>query len=803
MNPQKTFFSLPAAPSDCNGPAKAWTQAVRIPTYEPATPDKNPLFLEKRVHQVSTGKVYPLPVIDAVSTVAQNRPWQALPVQNELIRRMILPDIGGRIHIGLDTTNGYDFLYRQNVRKPALVGLAGPRASGSVEFNWPQHHRPATFMPVNRHIEKHPDGACTIRLNDLSWYGNIHVPTGYMAIGLRRYYSMLLQKMRNITMLRLNSWIALMVVAAVLVLLSPRGHAQGAQRLVRHSGTPVKFVRTGHGDYFADFGLDWFGQLRLRLTSPATGPSVTVLLGEKLSGPDRIDPHPGGYIAFHQVSIRLRKGTHVYNVPLTKRDARRMPAYIGAVMPFRYAQVIGCPSALTRQDMVQIRVHYPFDRKIAQFKSSNRNLNAVWNLCHHTIEAVSFCGLFVDGNRERRPYEADDLIAELDWFNNTTDTTLPEISDQYLIYHPTWPTEWIMQSVLMAWYDYLYTGDKTLIRHNYAALKAKTLVALERPDGLISTVTPPVPRSVLRSIYRRRPIRDVVDWPPDERDGFVMRPINTVVNAFHYRSLVLMSRIAGALGHIRDQRFFESRARLLRRTMNKLLISKQTGLYVDGIGTTHSSLQANLFPLAFGLVPKADQDRIENFLIHQGMRCSVYGAQFLLQALYRAGHGEAALKLMISRSRHSWMHMLAEGSTITTEAWTFHSKPNEDWNHVWGSAPANIIPRYLMGIRPLAPGFTKALIAPQPGNLTAANITVPTVHGTIAESWSRKGRNISMTVTVPPGITARIQLPASLMHGMELQFNGKRITPQRDGKYIFIHGVPAGRQRITISRPSE
>jgi len=166
VNVKEAKLQLPAAPADCTGPVKAWAQAVTMPTYEPATPDKNPLFLEKRVYQGSAGKVYPLPVIDAVSTVAQNRLWQALHIENEFIRAMILPEIGGRIHIGLDKTNGYNFFYRQNVIKPALVGLAGPWASGGVEFNWPQHHRPATFMPVNWYIENHPDGACTIWLSD-------------------------------------------------------------------------------------------------------------------------------------------------------------------------------------------------------------------------------------------------------------------------------------------------------------------------------------------------------------------------------------------------------------------------------------------------------------------------------------------------------------------------------------------------------------------------------------------------------------------------------------------------------------
>ena len=95
-------------------------------SYMPAAPDTNPLFLEKRVYQGSSGKVYPLPVIDSVDTEPQTKEWKAVHIENEFIRLMILPEIGGRIHVGYDKLNGYDFFYRQNVIKPALVGLAGP-----------------------------------------------------------------------------------------------------------------------------------------------------------------------------------------------------------------------------------------------------------------------------------------------------------------------------------------------------------------------------------------------------------------------------------------------------------------------------------------------------------------------------------------------------------------------------------------------------------------------------------------------------------------------------------------------------
>jgi len=137
-----------------------------LPTYLPAPPDKNPMFLEKRVYQGSSGKVYPLPFTDRITEKPVNRKWKAIWIENEFIRAMVLPEIGGRIHVLQDKTNGYDVIYNQPVIKPALVGLAGPWISGGIEFNWPQHHRPATFLPVDFEIEEHADGSKTIWCSD-------------------------------------------------------------------------------------------------------------------------------------------------------------------------------------------------------------------------------------------------------------------------------------------------------------------------------------------------------------------------------------------------------------------------------------------------------------------------------------------------------------------------------------------------------------------------------------------------------------------------------------------------------------
>jgi tetratricopeptide (TPR) repeat protein len=139
-----------------------WAETITIPTYQIGVPDKNPMFLEKRVYQGSSGVVYPYPVVDRVFDEKADKEYTAVFLENRYLKVMILPEIGGRLQMALDKTNGYHFVYYNQVIKPALVGLAGPWISGGIEFNWPQHHRPTTFDPVDWRIGQHADGSQTI-----------------------------------------------------------------------------------------------------------------------------------------------------------------------------------------------------------------------------------------------------------------------------------------------------------------------------------------------------------------------------------------------------------------------------------------------------------------------------------------------------------------------------------------------------------------------------------------------------------------------------------------------------------------
>jgi len=124
------------------------------------------MFFENRAIQGSSGSIYPHPLIARLSDKKIDRTYTALILENEYLEVVLLPELGGRIFSGRDKTNGYDFFYRHEVIKPALIGLCGPWISGGVEFNWPQHHRPTTLDPTHYAVEDHEDGSVTVWMGE-------------------------------------------------------------------------------------------------------------------------------------------------------------------------------------------------------------------------------------------------------------------------------------------------------------------------------------------------------------------------------------------------------------------------------------------------------------------------------------------------------------------------------------------------------------------------------------------------------------------------------------------------------------
>lgn len=564
---------------------------------------------------------------------------------------------------------------------------------------------------------------------------------------------------------------------------------------------PVRFAK--HADvYRADFGKAAFAQVKLQLQSASDNDTVLVHLGEAVLADGSINRKPGGTIRYQVYKLPLRAGMHTYQVMIrpdrrnTGPQAIKMPAYIGEVLPFRYCEVEGYQGRLQQTDVIRAAVNYPFNDSAAIFHSADTVLNAVWEMCKYSMKATSFAGIYVDGDRERIPYEADAYINQLGHYATDKEFSLARASHEYLLHHATWPTEWILQSVLMAWHDYLYTGDIRSARHHYDDLKAKLLIPLEADNGLISTRTGKQNAALLAAVhYNGKELRDIVDWPHSgilglgkseggETDGFVFTDYNAVVNAYYYKALNDMAQIAEALGNQQDAASFATRADRVKKSYQQLLWDKKQKVFRDGIGTEHASLHTNMFAMAFGLVDEKNKAAVAAFIRSRGMACSVYGSQFLMDAVYDGGDAAYGLSLLNSQQERSWYNMIRAGSTIAMEAWDNKYKPNQDWNHAWGAVPANVIPRKLMGIEPLAPGWSRFRIKPQPGSLPWASIQLPTIKGNIHMEYRQSAGELLMKVSIPANTTAEIVLP--LERKSVISVNGetvKTLTELGSGTY--------------------
>jgi len=304
------------------------------------------------------------------------------------------------------------------------------------------------------------------------------------------------------------------------------------------------------------------------------------------------------------------------------------------------------------------------------------------------------------------------------------------------------------------------------------------------PDGLVTSNAAQIRKG------------DIVDWPAKERDGFVFTNTNSVVNAFHLKAVADMAELAAALGKTDEAAAYRERHAKTGAVFQEKFFNEATGLYRDGIGTDHSAIHSNFFPLAFGLVPEGKRAGILDFLRKSGMRCSVYAAQYLMEAMFENGADREALALITADGDRSWKHMVNSGTTITWEAWDQKYKPNQDWNHAWGAAPANLLSTYVLGARPAVPGWKTAAISPRTGDLAFAKGKVPTPRGPILIDW-KNGGGFTLSLELPEGMSAKVDLPASGESGA-VYVDGKKAETTLVGDRRVLAGEVSGKVRIEV-----
>ncbi|MBE6367621.1 MAG: hypothetical protein E7052_06915 [Lentisphaerae bacterium] len=511
------------------------------------------------------------------------------------------------------------------------------------------------------------------------------------------------------------------------------------------------------GGFFADFGKAAFGRLEV-VAHCSKACTVELAMGEVLTPEKRLDREPGGYRCIKIMTKELAAGENRFFMDIPKHRSPYQKTYQrskvltpenigGEIAPFRYVEITG--DFQGQVEFIRHAVFGEFDDNAAAFECSDERLNKVWEFCKYSIKATSCFGIYVDGERERQAFEGDCYINALGAYCSGGGYEIARRTLGFMIeYYPIPALEYRLITPRLV-HDYmLYSGDEQSLHFWQKTLPERLCRQYLNSDGLIEN-----PEFIDIDDYRKDmpyqyfplfqdPMQLLVDWPPNERDDYEYGAVNFVSNAFYYDALNMLDRLLPGRGYAQT-------AQELRKKMQQLF-RQANGRWRDNTTAEHMALHTAVLALALGVADAHDRPQLGDFIVQKGMQCSVYMAQFLLDSCFISGQAQYAIDLMRSDSERSWLNMIKQGSTISMEAWSNELKPNQDWNHAWGAAPANVIPRRLAGIRPESYGFKKFVVDPQVGDIKEMTMRHPSPQGAIELEYSNK----KLQLTVPDGAEA-------------------------------------------------
>ncbi len=564
---------------------------------------------------------------------------------------------------------------------------------------------------------------------------------------------------------------------------------------------------TGKKFQVIDLGKVIIGSLRLTINNPTENPIVlTVQQGESLiKSEDRTDvgsttnynaaDAPYGTVRYdgwnncpsYSETWTLKPGLNVLSSFLMKN--------------FRYVQFVNSPITITPEMVTGLPTRQAFDETAAVIESNNTFIGRLVELCRYSIMATNQ-DIYTDSQlRERRAYEGDMILNQYNSYAVSDNYALARHTNQYLIDYPTWPPEYKLFSIEMAWADYLYTGDNSLLSRNYSKLQGKLPTATGTGNNNWN--------ETMGMIVDNKSVESggaLVDWPAGEQDGYVRgtgTSYTTAYNAIAYGAYNDMANIAMLLGRNSDAATYRARATAIKTNLIAKLYNSNTGAFDDAITDAnvksgHYSQHATFYALAYGIYSdQAMADKmvtwLRNDIASRGLKPSVYGMYFLLRGLYNAGAGDLANSIMLQENPsvvRSWAHMLdVQQATITTEAWNPNNKPNMTYSHPWGGTPGTLITQGIFGIRPLEPNFNLFQIKFQPdGKLHTGSIKSPSQKGPILASFIANPV-FKANVTIPANTRAIVSIPAGNL-SQELE-NGSLVNIKVNGENMqatYNHG---------------
>lgn len=487
--------------------------------------------------------------------------------------------------------------------------------------------------------------------------------------------------------------------------------------------------------FLADFGREFQGGLRLAVGDGSAGQKVYITCGESLKGNDVGD-------------------TWGWEFDWTLRDGAQLLEQ-HKYMECRFVTLTFEGAAPSNFTLTAWKVHYKWDEQDTSFTSNDATLNAVWELSRYTLEASSL-DTYTDSNtRERRPYEADGIIAATSRLLLQRDYLWNRHSHAWVIQYPTWPVEWQQLSPFLGWQDYMATGQPDLSLAFMDQMYERTQIGFLDSTGLLDT-------------SNMGP--HIVDWMPDTPEGdftvelgeFTASNYTSVSNAFGAHGLDLLSQMMLAGGRPDNATRFAAAASSLKAAIVDKMWNGTA--FCDGpcaLVGGNSLVMTNMFTLCFGMIPSMHIPSVWATVKNWGLEeMGDYGAfwyQMALSSGYYAplydtpDDGSAVHKALTKCDNYSWCSGLRDDNlTMTRESW--HAGT---YSHAWGSSAIVGVAWGLMGIHQTSPAWATFVVKPKLGPLKQASIMIPTIRGYINVTASQN----KVDVNVPCGSVATLCLP--------------------------------------------
>jgi alpha-L-rhamnosidase len=534
---------------------------------------------------------------------------------------------------------------------------------------------------------------------------------------------------------------------------------------------PIKIWTSPAGKTLVDFGQNLVGWVRASVQGPA-GTTITLRHAEVLEK-EELGTRP----------LRTAKATDRFILSGGEDVFEPTFTFHG----FRYVEVDGWPGELTSDALTAVVVSSEL-RRIGEFECSDEMLNqlhrnVVWGLrgnfldvptdCPQRDERLGWTGdIAVFTPTATYLFDVDDFLR--DWLKDlaaeqqAADGLVPSVVPDVLKYvEPPkhWPIPdttaiWSDAAVWVPWSLWWAYGDLQVLADQFDSMVAH----VRRIESKLS------PTGLWDEGFQ------FGDWldptaPPDE-PGVSRADDGVVATACLYRDAHIVRDAATLLGRHEDAEHFASLAERTRAAFNEH--------YVRPEGIIHSDAETPYaLAIVFGLLDPEDEQlagkRLADLVAESGyhIRTGFAGTPFITYALTQTGHLEAAYRLLLQTECPSWLYPVTMGATTIWERWdsmlpdgTINPGQMTSFNHYAFGAVAYWMHQIIGGIAPLEPGYSRVLIAPQPGgDIQWARSSLDSRHGKISVSWSQDHDGpIELDVAVPEGVTALVQLPGTPAH---------------------------------------